>query len=137
MLLPIMIRTTEEALKAVPASYREGSLALGATKWQTVTRVVLPSAGGGILTGILLSLGRAVGETAVLWLTLGGSILRIPTSPLEQGRTMTLHLYVLATEGLSVERAFATAACLILAILAINTAAFALLRRFNRRRQGS
>lgn len=136
MLLPIMIRTTEEALKGVPNSYREGSLALGATKWQTITRAVLPTAGGGILTGVLLSLGRAVGETAALWLTLGGSILRIPTGLTQQGRTMTLHLYVLATEGLSIERAFATAACLVLAILAINTAAFALLRRFNRARQG-
>lgn len=136
MLLPIIIRTTEEALKAVPGSYREGSLALGATKWQTIVRAILPTAGGGILTGILLSLGRAVGETAALWLTLGGSILRIPTGLAQQGRTMTLHLYVLATEGLSLERAFATAALLIIAILAINTAAFALMRRFSRRRQG-
>ncbi|MGE5529556.1 MAG: phosphate ABC transporter permease PstA [Patescibacteria group bacterium] len=137
MLLPILVRTTEEAIKTVPGSYREGSLALGATKWQTVTRVVLPSAWGGILTGVLLGLGRAAGETAALWLTLGGSILRIPISPLEQGRTMTLHLYVLAMEGLSVERAFATAACLVAAILAVDTAAFALLRRFNRRRFGA
>jgi len=136
MLLPIMIRTSEEALKAVPGSYREGSLALGATRWQTVAKVVLPSAGGGILTGILLGLGRAVGETAALWLTLGGSILRVPVSPLEQGRTMTLHLYILAMEGLSVERAFATAACLILAVLAVNTAAFAILRRYNLQKQG-
>ncbi|MGE5551187.1 MAG: phosphate ABC transporter permease PstA [Bacteroidota bacterium] len=137
MLLPIMIRTTEEALRAVPNGYREGSLALGATKWQTITKAVLPSAGGGILTGILLSLGRAVGETAALFLTLGGSILRLPWNPMEQGRTMTLHLYILATEGLSVDRAFATAACLIAAIMAIDTAAFALLRRFNRRRLGA
>lgn len=136
MLLPIMIRTSEEALKSVPNSYREGSLALGATTWQTVTKAVLPSAAGGILTGILLGLGRAVGETAALFLTLGGSILKIPTSPLEQGRTMTMHLYTLSSEGISVERAFATASCLIVAILLINYTAFALLRRFNRKRLG-
>jgi phosphate transport system permease protein len=136
MLLPIMIRTTEESLKAVPNSYREGSLALGATKWQTITKVILPAASGGILTGVLLSLGRAVGETAVLFLTLGGSILKFPWNPAEQGRTMTLHLYILANEGISIERAFATAALLVLAILAINTSAFALLRRFQRKRQG-
>lgn len=136
MLLPIMIRTSEEALKSVPISYREGSLALGATTWQTVTKAVLPSAAGGILTGILLGLGRAVGETAALFLTLGGSILKIPTSPLEQGRTMTMHLYTLSSEGISVERAFATASCLIVAILLINYTAFALLRRFNRKRLG-
>ncbi|MCL6614422.1 MAG: phosphate ABC transporter permease PstA [Firmicutes bacterium] len=137
MLLPILIRTAEEAIKAVPSDYREASLALGATKRQTIIRVVIPAAAGGILTGVLLGLGRAVGETAALWLTMGGSILRLPLSPLDQGRTMTLHLYILAMEGLSVERAFATAACLTLAILMINTATLMLLGRFTRRRMGS
>ena len=136
MLLPILIRTAEEAIKAVPSDYREASLALGATKRQTIVRVVVPAAAGGILTGVLLGLGRAVGETAALWLTMGGSILRLPLSPLDQGRTMTLHLYILAMEGLSVERAFATAACLTLAILMINTATLMLLGRFTRRRMG-
>ena len=136
MLLPIVIRTAEEAIKAVPRDYREASLALGATKRQTVIRVVIPAAGGGILTGVLLGLGRAVGETAALWLTMGGSILRLPRSLLEQGRTLTLHLYLLAMEGLSVERAFATAALLILAVLAVNTAALILLDRFRRHRFG-
>ena len=136
MLLPILIRTAEEAIKAVPSDYREASLALGATKRQTIIRVVIPAAAGGILTGVLLGLGRAVGETAALWLTMGGSILRLPLSPLDQGRTMTLHLYILAMEGLSVERAFATAACLTLAILMINTATLMLLGRFTRRRMG-
>lgn len=136
MLMPIMIRTTEEAIKAVPNGYRDGSLALGATKWQTIVRIILPAASGGILTGVLLSLGRAVGETAVLWLTLGGSILRIPTGLRQQGRTITLHLYTLANEGLSLERAFATATLLVVAILAINAMAFVLLRRFKHRRQG-
>ncbi|MGQ9779798.1 MAG: phosphate ABC transporter permease PstA [Bacillota bacterium] len=136
MLLPILIRTAEEAIKAVPHDYREASLALGATKRQTIVRVVIPAAAGGILTGVLLGLGRAVGETAALWLTIGGSILRLPRSLLEQGRTLTLHLYILAMEGLSVERAFATAAFLTLAILTINTAALILLARFTRRRSG-
>ncbi|NLG84967.1 MAG: phosphate ABC transporter permease PstA [Firmicutes bacterium] len=136
MLLPILIRTAEEAIKAVPGDYREASLALGATKRQTIIRVVIPAAAGGILTGVLLGLGRAVGETAALWLTMGGSILRLPRSLLEQGRTLTLHLYILAMEGLSVERAFATAAFLVLAVFMVNTAALALLARFARRRSG-
>lgn len=128
MILPTVIRTAEEALKAVPPSYREGSLALGATKWQTVWRVVLPSALPGILTGLLLGLGRAVGETAAVLLTAGSS-LTIPLTPLDPARTMSIHLYILAVEGISLERAYATAAVLVLTILILNLAATQAVRR--------
>lgn len=128
MILPTVIRTAEEALKAVPRSYREGSLALGATKWQTVWRVVLPSALPGILTGLLLGLGRAVGETAAVLLTAGSS-LTIPLTPLDPARTMSIHLYILAVEGISLERAYATAAVLVVTILILNLAATQAVRR--------
>ncbi|MGE5506904.1 MAG: phosphate ABC transporter permease PstA [Chitinophagales bacterium] len=128
MILPTVIRTSEEAIRAVPRSYREGSLALGATKWQTTWRVVLPSALPGILTGLLLGLGRAVGETAAVLLTAGSS-LGVPVSPLDPARTMSIHLYILAVEGISLERAYATAAVLILTILALNLFATGVVRR--------
>ncbi len=119
MILPTIVRTAEEALKSVPRSYREGSLALGATKWMTIYRVVLPSAIPGILTGIILSIGRAVGETAAIMLT-AGSALGIPLSLYDPARTMSVHLYVLAMEGLSMENAFATATVLIALVTIVN-----------------
>ncbi|MGE5552528.1 MAG: phosphate ABC transporter permease PstA [Betaproteobacteria bacterium] len=128
MILPTVIRTAEEALRAVPYSYREGSLALGATRWQTVWHVVLPSALPGILTGLLLGLGRAVGETAAVLLTAGSSLLT-PFSPLDPARTMAVHLYILAVEGISLERAYATAAVLVVTILLLNLLATRLVRR--------
>lgn len=130
MILPTVIRTSEEALMAVPQSYREGSLALGATLWTTIVRVILPAALPGIVTGVILGMGRAVGETAAVWLTAGGA-LNIPTSVFQPARPMTLHLYILANEGLSLQRAFATASVLILGILAINTIANLLLHQFS------
>lgn len=128
MILPTVIRTSEEAFKAVPRFYREGSLALGATRGQTVWRVVLPSALPGILTGLLLGLGRAVGETAAVLLTAGSS-LTTPLSPLDPVRTMSVHLYILAVEGISLERAYATAAVLVITILALNLVATRIVRR--------
>jgi len=122
MILPTIIRTTEEALKTVPMSYREGSLSLGATKWYTIKKVVLPCCWGGILTGVILGLGRAIGETAALMFTIGGS-LNIPTSVFSSTRTMALHLYMLASEGISDEKTYATAALLIIIVLLINTSA--------------
>lgn len=130
MILPTLIRTAEEALKAVPRAYREGSLALGATRWQTVWRVVLPSALPGILTGLLLGLGRAVGETAAVLLTAGSS-LAVPASPLDSARAMSVHLYILAVEGISLERAYATASVLIITVLALNLLATQLVRRLS------
>ena len=132
MLLPTIIRTSEEAIKAVPDSYREGSLALGATKWVTIVRVVIPAALPGIVTGLVLSIGRAIGETAAVWLTVGGA-LRLPTSVMDSARPMTLHLYTLASEGLSLPRAYATASVLIISIWLINTAAGLIMSRFSLR----
>ncbi|ATW23871.1 phosphate ABC transporter permease PstA [Candidatus Formimonas warabiya] len=122
MVLPTIVRTSEEALKTVPLTYREGSLALGASKWQTVSKVVLPAAIPGILTGIILAIGRVVGETAALLLTLGGTLL-MPHSLFDGARTMSMHLYMVAMETGAMEMAFGTAVVLIITILIINTAA--------------
>jgi phosphate transport system permease protein len=119
LVLPVIIRTSEEALKAVPRSYREGSLALGATKWHTVVQVVLPTAAPGIITGIVLSVGRVIAETAIFWVTLGGSY-RLPTGLLSSGRTMALHVYMLASETRAFDKAMGTAAILIVTIIVIN-----------------
>jgi len=122
MVLPTLIRATEESLKTVPMAYREGSLSLGATRWQTIVKVIIPCCKPGILTGLILGIGRAIGETAAVMLTVGGS-LRIPTSIFDSTRTMSVHLYVLAAEGLSQEKTYATAALLIIIVLLINTTA--------------
>ena len=122
MVLPTIIRATEEALAAVPDFYREGSLALGATKWQTITKVIIPCCKPGILTGLILGIGRAIGESAAIMLTVGGS-LRVPTSLFDSTRTMAVHLYTLASEGLSQEKTYATGALLIFIVLVINTSA--------------
>ena len=119
MLLPVIVRTSEEALLAVPRGYREGSLARGATKWQTITQVILPAAMPGIVTGLILSVGRIVAETAIFWVTLGGSYL-LPTSLKSSGRTMALHVYMLATETRAMDKAMATAAVLIMTIILLN-----------------
>jgi phosphate transport system permease protein len=129
MLLPTIIRTSEEAIKSVPYIHREVSYSLGSTKWQTVTRVVLPSAIPGIMTGIVLSIGRSVGETAAVIFT-AGSALRIPTSLFSSSRTMAVHFYILAREGISMPNAYGTAAILIITILIINIVAYLLMNRF-------
>jgi len=134
MTLPTIIRTAEEALRAVPAGYREVSLSLGASKWQTIRKVVLPAAIPGILTGIVLRLGRAIGETAALIFTAGSNLPRvIPTSLLEGTRTLSVHFYQLAREGISADNAYATAAVLVLAISLINVVAYTAMHRFMRR----
>ncbi|MBR0597141.1 phosphate ABC transporter permease PstA [Sinanaerobacter chloroacetimidivorans] len=122
MVLPTLIRATEESLKTVPMAYREGSLSLGATKWQTIIKVIIPCCKPGILTGLILGIGRAIGETAAIMLTVGGS-LRVPDSLFDSTRTMAVHLYILSAEGLSQEKTYATAALLIVIVLLINTAA--------------
>lgn len=129
MILPTIIRTSEEAIKSVPPVYRTVSFSLGSTKWQTVTRVVLPSALPGIVTGIILSVGRSIGETAVVIFT-AGSALRLPTSVFSSSRTMSVHFYILAREGISMSNAYGTAAILIIAILGINILTYYLMNRF-------
>lgn len=119
LLLPVMIRTTEEALKTVPRAYREGALALGATKWQVIYRVVLPAAMPGIITAVILSIGRAIEETACLYVTMGSSA-GMPTSLISSGRSLSLHVYYLATDTNNMSGALATAAVLIITIVVIN-----------------
>lgn len=133
MLLPIIIRAGEEALRAIPQDYRQASLALGATRWQTTSRVVLPAALPGLVTGIMLATGRAVGETAAVWLTAGGA-LRIPLSLLDPARPMTVHLFFLASEGLSLERSYATAAVLLIMVMIVYFVSFGLSRRYGSKR---
>ncbi|MDF2592479.1 MAG: pstA [Clostridia bacterium] len=131
MILPTIIRTSEESIKMVPRSYREGSLALGATKWQTIYKVVLPAAIPGVLTGVILGVGRVVGETAAVIYTAGSS-LGLPNSIWRPGRTMAVHLYILASEGLSKTNMYATATVLIITVFIINFVANRLIKRFIR-----
>lgn len=119
LVLPTIIRTTEEALLAVPDDYRRGSLALGATKWQTLYRIVLPAGLPGIVTGIILSVGRVISETAIFYVTLGGSY-HLPTSVMDGGRTLALHLYYLAMDTRAFDKAMGTGAVLVAMIILIN-----------------
>ncbi|MGA2265117.1 MAG: phosphate ABC transporter permease PstA [Phycisphaerae bacterium] len=129
MVLPTIIRTSEEAIRAVPRAYREAGYGLGATRWGVVTKVVLRSALPGIGTGVVLSIGRSISETAAVMLT-AGSALRLPTSAFDSTRTLALHFYILAREGISMSKAYATASVLIVAILAINLFAYWVMQRF-------
>ena len=131
IILPTLIRTSEEALMTVPLGYKEGSLAMGATKWQTMYKVVIPAASPGIINGVILGMGRIVGETAALFFTLGSGT-KIATSLMDSSRSLSLHLYNLAKEGLSVSKAYATAAVLIVIILILNLIAGAFGNRINR-----
>lgn len=129
LILPVIIRTTEEALKSVPRSYREASLALGATRWQTNWGVVLPAATPGIITGIVLSVGRIISETAVFYVTLGGSY-KLPESIMSSGRTMALHVFYLAMETRAFDKAMATGVVLITSIILVNLSINLISRRF-------
>lgn len=119
MVLPVVMRTTEEALQAVPDSYREASFGLGAGRLRTVFWIVLPPAVPGILSGVILAIGRIVGETAALLYT-SGTIAKIPHSPMESGRTLALHMWMLANEGLHEDKAYATAVILLVLVIVIN-----------------
>ena len=120
MILPVIMRTTEEALLTVPDSFREGSFGLGAGKLRTIFRIVLPSAVPGILSGVILAIGRIVGETAALLYTSGSSA-TLANGITEPGRTLALHMYVLSSEGLHTDQAYATAVVLLVLVLGINT----------------
>lgn len=119
MVLPTIMRTTEEALQAVPDSYREGSFGLGAGRLRTVFRVVLPTAVPGILSGVILAIGRIVGETAALIYT-SGTVAGIPDNLMGSGRTLSVHMYALLSEGLHTEEAYATAVILLIMVILIN-----------------
>lgn len=119
MVLPTIIRTTEEALLAVPDTYREGSFGLGAGKLRTIFKIILPSAVPGILSGVILAIGRIVGESAALIFT-AGTVADTATSLMSSSRTLSVHLYCLLTEGLYTKQAYATAVVLLLLVLIIN-----------------
>ena len=119
MILPLIMRTTEEALKSVPDLYREGSFGLGAGKLRTVFRIVLPSAAPGILAGIILAIGRIVGETEALIYT-AGTMAKVPSSLLGSGRTLAIHMYLLSSEALYLPQAYATAVVLLVLVIGIN-----------------
>ncbi|MEI6562796.1 MAG: phosphate ABC transporter permease PstA [bacterium] len=135
MVLPTIIRTAEEAIRSVPNSYREVSYSLGATRWETVLKVVLPNALPGIVTGVMLGIGRSIGETAAVIFTAGSILPRsIPVSVFEPVRTLSVHFYILAREGISNEKAYAAAAVLIITVLLVNLAAYGMMHRFIARR---
>lgn len=135
MVLPVIIRSTEEALFTVPNSYREGSLALGASKLTTLLRVVLPCAIPGILSAIILSMGRVMGETAAVYYT-AGTMAKAPQSIYSSTRSLAVHLYLLVKEGLNSGEAFATATILIVIIVGLNALASFIAKRLSRRLTG-
>ena len=135
MILPVIISTSEEAIKSVPDMYREGSLGLGATRLRTVFKIVLPAAMPGILSGVILAIGRIVGETAALIFTSGTNVMKNPTLNLHSSqRTLAIHMYMLASEGLphSKDMAFARGAILIVIVFLVNFAAEKLANRIGR-----
>ena len=136
MALPIIMRTAEESVRTVPIGYREGSLALGASKWQTIRKVLLPSASPGIVTGIVLGMGRAIGETAAIMFVVGGGW-RIPISPLSPAQPLTVHLYELFSAGIiSTEIGYGTATVLLAMVLAITFTANWTMRRYIKKIMG-
>ena len=134
LILPVIIRTTEEALMAVPISYKEGGYALGSSKIYTIWRLILPSAMPGIITSVILSIGRVIGESAPVFLT-AGMVTQIPESVLESGRTLTVHLYKLTQELFTQsewDQAYATATILIVLVLVLNLVTKILANRYNK-----
>lgn len=133
MILPFVMKTCEEAIKSVPETYREASLAMGASKWYTIIKVIIPSAKNGIITGIILGMGRIIGDTAIVWLTLGGTIRMTGVQPWwspnnwvstlkNTGSTLTSYIYFMspAGEGNAVDKAFGAAFVLIVVIILLN-----------------
>ena len=132
MVLPTIMRTTEEALLAVPDSYREGSFGMGAGRLRTTFKVVLPSAVPGILSGVILAVGRIVGETAALIYT-AGTVAKVPDSLLDSTRTLAVHMYTISTEGLYIDQSYATAVVLLVVVLGINALSTFIAKRIGRR----
>ena len=135
MVLPTIMRTTEEALLAVPDSYREGSFGLGAGRLRTTFKVVLPSAIPGILSGVILAIGRIVGETAALIYT-AGTVAKVPDSLLDSTRTLSVHMYTISTEGLYMDQSYATAVVLLVMVLLINSLSALIARKVGRNPAG-
>lgn len=135
MAMPTIMRTAENALEAVPPNYREGSLGMGATRWQTIENVILPAAIPGIITGVILGMARAIEETAAIIYTVGSST-AIPITIFDPARPLPLHLYMLATEGISIPNTFATATVLIVIILAITISTNYLVDRYQKKMMG-
>ncbi len=135
MALPTILQVSEVSISAVPKSYAEGSLALGGSKWQTVYRVILPAAIPGITTGIILGMARAMSEAAAI-LFVVGSALAMPLSIFDPGRPLPLHLYVLATEGISLDNAYGTAAVLVLLVLIITVVTNTVVERYSKKMMG-
>ena len=131
IILPTIIRSTEEALKVVPPSYREASLGLGATRFQTLYKVILPSAIPGILSGVILSMGRVIGESAALFLT-AGTVYKIPTSIMSSGRTLTVHAFLETKEKGDIASAAAAGIVLIVMIFILNLLAKFVSKKFNK-----
>ncbi len=131
MVLPTIMRTTEEALKAVPDSFREGSFGLGAGRLRTIFKIVLPSAVPGILSGIILAIGRIVGETAALLYT-AGTQAKVPESLFDSGCTLSVHMYKLMSEGLYTEQAYATAVVLLFMVILINAFSNNVAKKFHK-----
>ena len=130
MILPLIMRTTEEALKTVPDSYREGSFGLGAGKLRTIVKIVLPTAMPGILSGIILSIGRIAGESAALIYT-AGTVASLPKNIFSSGRTLSVHMYALSSEGLFMNEAHATAVVLVVLVAAINFLSSLIAKKFS------
>ncbi len=132
LVLPTIIRSTEEALKTVPMSYKEASLALGASRLYTLFKITLPSAISGILSAVILSVGRIVGESAAVFMT-AGMVYRLPGSILDSGRTLAVHMFASANEGFSFDETWATAAVLVILVAIINLIARVLTRIFSKK----
>lgn len=132
MILPLIMRTTEEALKSVPDSFREGSFGLGAGKLRTVFRIILPSAMPGILSGVILGIGRIVGETAALIYT-AGTVTGVASGLFSSGRTLSVHMYALLSEGLYTKQAYATAVVLLIMVIIINGLSGLIARKVTKR----
>lgn len=128
MILPLILRTSEEALLAVPDSYREGSFGLGAGRLRTIFKIVLPAAMPGILSGIILGIGRIVGESAALIFT-AGTVEKVAATPLNSARTLSVHMYTLSCEGLHIDQTYATAVVLLIVVIIINLIAWLAARK--------
>ncbi len=135
MALPTILRTSEVAIESVPKSYSEGSMAIGATKWQTIYQVILPAAIPGIVTGIILGMARAIEETAAILYTVGAALIS-PVSIFDPARPLPLHLYTLVSEGISMPNAYGTAAVLVMIILVITIVTNTLVERYTKKMMG-